>query len=86
MATRTRQRKAEPLTGRDTYRVVGASVPVQAWAAVALVRAQTAALNSDKEVTLTVCRDALFGPPTELYRVVRDEDGAVSTITVNVVD
>jgi hypothetical protein len=75
--------KVDVLDGRDTYRVVGADVPAQAWAAVALTRAQTAALNATDPITLTVCRDSLFGAPAELYRVVRTEDGVVLTFTVD---
>lgn len=47
-----------------------------------LALAQTLAQKYDDEVTLTVRLKALFGEPDDLYRIVREEDGAVSTYRV----
>jgi hypothetical protein len=44
-----------------------------------LAMAQTLAQKYDEEVELTVRWKALFGEPDTLYRVVREEDGSITT-------
>jgi hypothetical protein len=38
------------------------------------------------EATLYIERRTLFGSPVELYRLVRDEDGTITTYTTNLED
>ena len=49
----------------------------------ALIVTQRLAELAGAEVELTIERRDLFGPPAPLYRVVRDEDGTVTTFTIS---
>ena len=84
---RSTTRRGEVPVGDDAYRVLdaaGKELAVRGMKALALIAAQERALRNYTEPTqLIVERRSLFGQPVTLYRVVREEDGAVSTYTVN---
>lgn len=72
--------------GRDAYRVLdqdGEVVAVRGYPDIALTTAQRLAEDYGEEVTFYVERQSLFGPSVELWRVVRDDAGAVWTHTTN---
>lgn len=83
-------KRTSTLAGRDTYHVLGPAgeeLAVKGEAAHAMTTAQERAMrNFADTATLTVERRSLFGPPAELYRVVRTEDGAILTYTIEPVD
>lgn len=87
--SRTRIKRTGTIAGRDSFHVHtanGSQLAVKGEAPHALVVAQGIAERSTEHVVLTVDRKSLFGPSVTLFRVTRDEDGAVFTNTVNLVD
>lgn len=94
-ATKTRRRRKKKTADeyvpavRDTYHVLGpdGEIPTrpltQTHPMFALTKAQMIALDEYREpAVLTVQRRALFGPPVDLFRVTRDEEGVVYTKTI----
>jgi len=92
MPTATRKRRARVVKdpklreSSTTFHVFDGDgnerTPAQPVQALALVRAQKLA-QDDVVDTFYVERHTLFGPPVELFRVLREEDGSVSTYTIN---
>lgn len=82
---RRRKPQPEPL-GSTTFHGLdemgGEIIPPKPHPMFALTSTQTFALNGPDEGVYTVERRTLFGPPTQLYRVTRTEDGAVHTLTL----
>jgi len=80
---RISRRKTDDKIGAEAWQIIGPNGEVLRetgfGAEVALVLAQALALYYDKETELTVQLRPLFGEPDVLYRIVRDEDGAVLT-------
>lgn len=84
-----KRKRTSDLAARDTFHVIGpqGELAVKGAAPHALVTAHERALRTFTEpVTLTVERRSLFGPAAQLYRVVRDEDGSITTHTIQSVD
>ena len=97
VATKRRRRapvrKDVPVTSGTTFHILdqnGVELrPAQAHPGVALVKAQDIALRwgeDGDEATIYVERRTLFGKPIELYRVVRQEDGSITTYTTSLED
>lgn len=81
-----RIRRTQTIYSKDTFHVHtanGSQLAVKGEAPHALVVAQGVAERSTEEVVLTVDRKSLFGPSVTLFRVTRDEAGAVFTNTVS---
>jgi hypothetical protein len=68
----TRRRTSPPTPGKTGYGAGSALIVTQRLAELAL-----------EPVSFTVERRDLFGPAALLYRVVRDEDGNVSTTIIS---
>ena len=84
-----KKKKPAVAAGRDTFIVLGPGGTVDCTkgaAPHALNVAQRLAEKHTEPATLYVERRSLFGPATQLYRVVRDEHGTVFTTTLNAVD
>lgn len=83
------RRKVDPVVGRDEFFIVSRDGRIRAKHAapsLALIEAQNRALIVGKDGdTFTVTRKTLvgYGPEVALYRVVREEDGSVSTHTLS---
>lgn len=86
-AVKPRRRRAVPKdapTGKETHQIVAPDGEILVNSSygegATLARAQMIALKEyEKEVTLIVRIKTMFGEPDPLFRVVREEDGSVST-------
>jgi hypothetical protein len=95
VATKRRRvaRKDKPITSGTTFHILDQEGhdlrgPLLS-PGVAVSRAQNIIQRRGEdgdEATLYIERHTLFGDPVELYRVVREEDGAISTYTTNLED
>lgn len=93
MAAKTKRRRIvrrkteTPAVGKIQYRVIDEKgndiVEPQATHTFALVRAQRRAEQSKDPLELRIVSAPMFGEPSLLTRVVRDEDGIVHTYTVS---
>jgi hypothetical protein len=85
-AVKTRRRRGtrtEPKPGKESWQIVGPDGAIiqetNYGEGATLSIAQNLAQEYDEEVTLIVRVKSLFGEPDNLFRVVREEDGAIAT-------
>lgn len=86
MAAKTKRRRRRRGEGKIAYRVLdstGAELDVRGVYTFALFRAQRIAELADEPMELRICSDPVFGPPSLLTRIIRDEDGKVWTYIIS---
>lgn len=83
---RRRTKRQDSLDSKDTFHVIGPAgeLAVTGYGPqVGLTMAQEQALRAfTAPAVLTVERQSLFGPRTPIYRVIRDEEGTISSFTL----
>lgn len=80
---RRRGTRTEAKPGNESWLIVGPDGAILRESGygegATLIMTQTLAQTYDEEIELTVRVKALFGEPDTLFRVVREEDGSIST-------